>query len=352
MSRRSMSLLVASLVLAAMVAVAFMVPMPYVVQSPGVTENTLGTANGKSVIRISGHKIYAVSGHLELTTVQVTSPEYQPRLPDVLAAWISQEQAVVPRDVIYPPEQSVKDVQEQTETEMLDSQTAAVVAGLGEVGIDALAVTITEVSDGAPAQGVLKSGDVITDVDGAGVASSEQAITAIRDVEPGSLVRLGIERGGAPSVVSLTTRANPDDERISQIGASLTEVYDPPFKVKIKLGQDIGGPSAGLMFSLAIYDLLTPGQLTGGRFIAGTGTIEVSGEVGAIGGIRQKIAGAYKDGEGASVFLVPADNCDEAGGSDLADDVMLVRVGTIDQAVVALESIDAGDTSSLTMCGR
>ena len=347
-----MSLLVASLVLAAMVAVAFMVPMPYVVQSPGVTENTLGTANGKSVIRISGHKIYAVSGHLELTTVQVTSPEYQPRLPDVLAAWISQEQAVVPRDVIYPPEQSVKDVQEQTETEMLDSQTAAVVAGLGEVGIDALAVTITEVSDGAPAQGVLKSGDVITDVDGAGVASSEQAITAIRDVEPGSLVRLGIERGGAPSVVSLTTRANPDDERISQIGASLTEVYDPPFKVKIKLGQDIGGPSAGLMFSLAIYDLLTPGQLTGGRFIAGTGTIEVSGEVGAIGGIRQKIAGAYKDGEGASVFLVPADNCDEAGGSDLADDVMLVRVGTIDQAVVALESIDAGDTSSLTMCGR
>lgn len=351
MSRRTTSLLVASIALVAMVVVAFLVPMPYVVQSPGVTENTLGRHDGEPVIRIDGRKTYAVSGHLELTTVQVTSAGYSPRLPDVLAAWISPDRAVVPRDVIYPPEQTVEESEKRTKDEMLDSQTTAIVAGLGTAGIEAYFVTITGITDGAPAQGVLDKGDVITSIDGAAVASVEQAVEAIRAVAPGSVVKLGIERDGSPSVVSLTTRANPEDAESSQIGARLSEVYDPPFPVEIELSQDIGGPSAGLMFALAIYDLLTPGELTGGRFVAGTGTIDVGGEVGEIGGIRQKIVGAYKDGEGATVFLVPAGNCAEAGGSDLADEVTLVSVATIDEAVQALESIEDGDTSSLTMCG-
>ncbi len=350
MSRRATSLLVASIVLVAMVSVAFMVPMPYVVQSPGVTENTLGTFDGKPVIRISGHKTYKVSGHLELTTVQVTSPGYRPRLPDVLAAWISPDKAVIPRDVYYPPKQTVEEAEKETRADMVDSQTKAIAAGLSEAGIEAYLVTVTDVTDGAPAQDVLQKGDVITSVDGVGIASSAQAVEAIRAVTPGSLIRLGIERSGAPSVVSLTTQANPEDSERSQIGATLSEAFDPPFDVEIKLGLDIVGPSAGLMFSLAIYDLLTPGELTGGRFVAGTGTIDVTGHVGKIGGIRQKIAGAFKGGEGASVFLVPADNCVEAAGSDLATEVMLVKVATINQAVRALESIEGGDTSSLTLC--
>ena len=111
--------------------------------------------------------------------------------------------------------------------------------------------------------------------------------------------------------------------------------FDPPFDVSINLGQDIGGPSAGLIFSLAIYDKITPGALTGGRNIAGTGTIDVDGNVGEIGGIQQKIAGAY--GDGARTFLVPAANCAEAAGSSLADDVELIKVATLDQAVDALE---------------
>ena len=104
------------------------------------------------------------------------------------------------------------------------------------------------------------------------------------------------------------------------------------------------------MFALAIYDTITPGELTGGRYIAGTGTITSDGTVGEIGGIQQKIAGAV--GQGAEVFLVPAGDCAEAAQSAEADSVQLVKISTLDDAVKALEAIDAGDPSSvLPSCG-
>jgi PDZ domain-containing protein len=98
-----------------------------------------------------------------------------------------------------------------------------------------------------------------------------------------------------------------------------------------------------------VYDVITPGELTGGRYVAGTGTMDPAGEVGPIGGIQQKIAGAYANG--ARLFLVPADNCDEAGQSPLAGKVDLVKVSTLDDAVKALKDFDAGDSSSLPRCG-
>src|SRR4028119_2276966 len=108
MSRRTASLTVASLVLVALVCVAVFVPMPYVVMSPGLTENTLGTVQGKPVIAVTGHRTYPTSGHLDLTTVSATSPGSPSRLPDILAAWWSSDEIVLPRDVVYPPEQSVQ----------------------------------------------------------------------------------------------------------------------------------------------------------------------------------------------------------------------------------------------------
>ncbi len=348
MSRRTTSLVVSGVLLVTLVVVAFSVPMPYVLESPGVTENTLGEFNGKPVIEINGAKTYPADGHLELTTVSVSRQDYQLRLPDVMSAWVDDDQIVLPRDVIYPPEKSTEEVDEQNRADMVDSQSTAVVAGLTAAGIDPYAVTVKVVEDGAPAEGKLTVNDELLSVDGGRVESTEAAVTAISAVNPGDPVALQVRRDDERLTVNVTTEPNPDDSSKARIGVSL----GPPVDVSIKLSQDIGGPSAGLVFSLAIYDRLTPGSLTGGRFVAGTGTIDAEGKVGPIGGIQQKIIGAYKGGEGASVFLVPADNCEEAGGSDLADELLLVKVATVGEAVAALDSIEAGDEAALMLCGR
>ena len=349
MSRRTASLTVASLVLVALVCVAIFVPMPYVVMSPGLTENTLGTVKGKPVIAVSGHKTYPTSGHLDLTTVSVTSPGSPSRLPDILAAWWSANEIVLPRDVVYPPEQSVQAVKKENEAAMLDSQSLAIAAGLAEAGIDSVSVTVHSVEPGAPADGVLRKGDEIVAVNGRRVDSSQDAVAAISGLAPGSRVKLMLSRDGDDRTVSVKTEASPDDESKARVGVQLSEDFDPPFDVKVTLGREIGGPSAGLIFALAIYDLITPGELTGGRYVAGTGTIDPAGAVGPIGGIQQKIAGASQNG--ATIFLVPADNCDEAGQSPLADEIDLVKVATMDDAVAALRAYSEGTESTLTMCG-
>ncbi|MDX6573610.1 MAG: Lon-like protease, partial [Gaiellales bacterium] len=188
MTRRSAALTVGSLVLVLLVCVAVFVPMPYVVMSPGVTENTLGSFGGQRVISVTGHKTYPTSGHLDLTTVSVTSPNSQPRLPDILRAWWSSTDIVLPRDVIYPPEESVAAVNKQNQTDMLDSQTYAIAAGLEEAGINCIKVEVEGVTAGAPADGVLRKGDLIVAVNGTRVTSTQDAVDAISTLPPGSRV--------------------------------------------------------------------------------------------------------------------------------------------------------------------
>jgi len=349
-NQRSTALTLAVVCLVALFGVAFLAPMPYVLLSPGPTENTLGAFDHKPVISISGHRQYPTTGQLRLTTVSETRADYRVRLPQVMDAWWSSDQIVVPRDVVYPPDQSVQQVQQQNTQEMLDSQSTAIAAGLGALGIDALHVRVKSIVPGTPAVGVLKPGDVITALQGKAVDTRDDVVAAITNLAPGTPVTITFERGGTTHTATVRTEANPTGDSRSRIGIELNpDEFDPPFDVSINLGQTIGGPSAGLIFSLAIYDKLTPGALTGGRDIAGTGTIDVDGNVGEIGGIQQKIAGAY--GDGARVFLVPAANCAEAAGSPLAGDVELIKVATLADAVGALKALNSGDTSAITRCG-
>jgi PDZ domain-containing protein len=346
MSRKTATLSFATVALLVLLAIAFLIPMPYVVMSPGITENTLGSFKGKPVINISGHKTYPTTGSLDLTTVSVTSSDFHPRLGNVLEAWWRRNEIILPREAVYPPDESPDEVNKQNQADMSNSQSAAVVVGLREAGISDFRVEVTDIVDGSPAQGVLRLGDIITQVDGTPVSSADDAATAITGVEPGSTVVLRIERAGKPRTVRIVTEKSPDDPSQARVGISIAD--DPPFQVDIDLGQEIGGPSAGLMFSLGIYDKLTPGQLTGGMHIAGTGTIDESGRVGVIGGIQQKIAGAVDSG--ATVFLVPHGNCAEAVGAPDASSVQLVDVTTMDGAVHALESITSGDGAGVPQC--
>jgi Lon-like protease len=350
MTPKTAAMSLAGVALVLLVAIALLLPMPYVVMSPGLTENTLGLYKGKPVITIKGHRTYKTTGRLDLTTVSVTSPEPQLHLADVVNAWFDPNRMVIPRDVIYPPNQSVGQVEHQNTTEMLDSQSSAEAAGLTEAGIHAVHVTVAKVTPKAPADGVLHVGDLLVSVDGTRVDGLEQTVLAIRAVKPNTAVTLGLLRHGRPLTKRITTEPSPSNPDESHVGVQLSEKLDPPFKIRFnpQVVHDIGGPSAGMMFSLAIYDMLTPGALTGGRNIAGTGTISTDGTVGAIGGIQQKIAGAYRDG--ARIFLVPAEDCSEAVGSQFADSVELVKVSTLDDAVKALRAINSGHGARVARC--
>jgi PDZ domain-containing protein len=348
MDRRASTLLISSVLLVVVTFFAFVLPLPYVIESPGVTENVLGKYKGKEVITITGHKTYPVKGHLNLTTVLVTRPDYKPRLANVFKAWVDSDEAVIPRDAYYPPDQTVKQSEQQDARDMLDSQSAAIAAGLRLAGYDAIVPTVGKVTKGSPASGVLESGDGILAVDGASTATASALVSTLSSKKPGTRVTLTIRRDFSDRTVSVVTEANPDKPGKSRIGVTIGDGFNPPFKVSVKLGQQIGGPSGGLMFSLAIYDKLTPGALTGGRFIAGTGTIDQYGTVGPIGGIQQKIVSAQRDG--ATIFLVPSGNCSEAVKSPAKGKIELVKVSTLSTAVTAVEVLATNANAKVPSC--
>lgn len=351
MTRRATTLTVASLLLVVLVSVAFLLPVPYVTLEPGPTLDTLGDTDGQPLIDFgSGVKTYPTAGSLALTTVSVTRPDAKVGVAQAFQAWFDADSAIVPRDLIYPPDQSVSQAEQETQAQMSGAQLTSEVAGLTRAGYDVPSyVKVTSVLPDGPAEGILQSGDHIVSVDGVGVATPDQAVSAITNRQPGDVVSLGIRRTGAVRTVDVTTMADPSDATTPRIGIGVGVGYDFPVDVIYNVSRKIGGPSAGTVFALAIYDKLTPGPLTGGASIAGTGEIDADGTVAPIGGIQQKIAAAQD--EGATIFLVPADNCDEALGADVDfNNILLVRITSLDDAVTSLESLVGDPGASVPGC--
>ena len=341
-SRRQLTLFVAiSGVLLAAVAAVFL-PVPYVILSPGPTLNTLGKGpGGRSLIQIAGHPTYPTAGHLNLVTVSFQGgPSDSLNVFAALRAWLTPHEAVVPEQELFGPGQTQQEVVRQDTQQMASSQQTATAAALCVLGINFKTVdTIVTVAKGFPAAGVLRRGDVITAVDGKPVTCKMSSAPMIRARPPGAPVTLTIARtvGGhrVTKVVHLKTRAAGGR---AVVGVSVSQSYVFPFQVKIRVG-DIGGPSAGLMFALGIADKLTPGNLTAGKFVAGTGEISADGTVSPIGGIQQKMVGARQ--AGATVFLTPAANCADTSGA-VPQGMRLVKVSTLAGAMSALKALAAG----------
>ncbi|GII80937.1 hypothetical protein Sru01_59190 [Sphaerisporangium rufum] len=318
--------------------VGALLPVPYVALSPGPTENTLGDLKGKPVITISGHQTYPTSGKLSLVTVAYQGgPGARIDLLTALRGWMDPTVAVVPEETIFPRSVSVKEVEQQNTQEMTGSQQDATAAALTELKIPVEAVVpVASTQQGRPADGKLKAGDGITEIDGAPVRSVEEVSAAVRRHKPGEQVEIGFVRDGRPMTVRLGTVAGKDGPIVGVMMGNPRFTF--PFKVTVNPGE-VGGPSAGLMFALGIYDKLTPGPLTGGKSIAGTGTITADGKVGPIGGIQQKMVGARR--AGATIFLTPGDNCDDAVPS-APDGLRLVKVTTMSEAVRAIDALRTG----------
>jgi PDZ domain-containing protein len=335
-------------------AVAFsLVPSPYVIERPGPVFNTLGTvrAGGKTVpmISIPTEKTYPTSGSLDLLTVNFVGNRSQlPNWFEVLTAWFDPSQAVVPLDSVYPPGKSVKEADEVAAIQMSNSQKDAIAAALIHLGKSVPStVTVAALTPNAPSTGILKAGDVILTADGDPVKDVTELRAAIADSGVGNPLTIGIRRGSETRDVTVVPELSGGAEPIPIIGIEAAVDYQFPFTVSIEL-QNVGGPSAGQMFALGIIDKLTPGALTGGASIAGTGTITSAGAVGTIGGIRQKMYGARH--AGATWFLAPAGNCDEVVGH-VPDGLRVVAVRTLDDSVAAVQAIGAGnDTNSLPSC--
>ncbi|MGC9668848.1 PDZ domain-containing protein [Planosporangium sp. 12N6] len=329
MRRRGATVLLGGVLLVLLLWQAFFaIQVPYVALGPGPTVNTLGQADKHDVISVTGAPVSSSTGQLRLTTVSVTS---NLTLFEAVKGWIQHDYAVVPRELIYPPDQTEQQVDQQNAQEFKDSQTSAETAALTKLGYP-VQVTVAEVRPDTPAAGVLQTGDVITAVDGSPVTTAATLTELIRAKPAGTARTVAYTRAGAAGTATITPRAEDGNPRI---GVTVESKQPHPFQLKIDLDK-IGGPSAGLMFTLGIIDKLDPTDLTGGKVIAGTGTIDDAGKVGSIGGIPQKLVAAKRDG--ATVFLTPAGNCAEAMANAVPG-LPLAKVATVDDALAALQAV-------------
>lgn len=324
-------------------------PSPFVTQLPGPTFDTLGETEDGTIIQVDGHETYDADGELRLLTVSTRgNPEQPLNWAETAAAYFLPGQVVLPIESVYG-DITVEERNQQSAAAMTDSQATSVAAALLHENIDIEAtVTAVGITPGSPAEGLVNEGDLLISVNGKPIwdAGSIRAATA----EHEGAITLVIERDGEQQSLSIT----PEEvQGLKLIGVQAVAEYEFPFEVTVDL-PNVGGPSAGMMFSLGIIDRITPGSMTEGVEWAGTGTISAEGQVGGIGGVVQKMHGAL--GDGAEWMLVPQENCGEVVGN-VPDGLTVIPVETLDDAVSTIETVGAagGDASaadSLPSCTR
>jgi PDZ domain-containing protein len=346
LGRRSTAGLIAIFVGIVLGAVMGVVNLPYAILQPGPVTNTLGNGpEGKPLITISGKTSYPTTGALDFTTVAVLGG---PRSPvngwDWIGGKLDRTNTVVPEEELFPKGVTSKEVEHESAAEMAGSQQEAIAVALRGLGQKVPeVVSIGELTKDSPAKGVLLPGDSVVSIDGRAVRTPAEVRAAVRAHKSGETVTFDVTRNGTEKVLKVRTI---DAKGIAVVGILLRTEFIFPTKVSINAG-DVGGPSAGMMFALAIYDKLTPGSLTGGATIAGTGTINSVGQVGPIGAIQQKLVGAER--AGAAWFLAPAGNCKDVVGH-VPEGLKVVKVATFTQARDAVKAIAAKNTTSLPTC--
>jgi PDZ domain-containing protein len=359
MNQRVLAAFVAVPLVAVLAVVALLKPLPYTMYSPGPTIDVLAAPDGKEIIQVPGQKTYRDDGQLRMTTVSVTPKDSNLNLFQVMRAWLDRNDAVYPKEAVYPDDKTADQVRDEGQVQMVSSQDTAVAVALGALGHPVTpALEVLLIAPGSPADGALAVRDIFRKINGEPLSSdiataSDELRSAIRATPPGESITFTVLRDGKEVDVPVTPEEPTANifgvtlQGAPQVGINLGQGFILPFPVSVTIDPRIGGPSAGLMFSLAIYDTLTPGSLTDGGAVAGTGEISAEGKVGAIGGIQQKIAGARDDG--AQLFLVPADNCEDAEGARNGD-MRLVRVDTFDTALKAVESWAQDRDAKLPSC--
>lgn len=329
-----MTVLVALVPIVAFGLLLSAVPVPFVALGPGPTFDTLGEVEGKQVVDIEGTEVQKTSGHLNMTTVSQSDGI---SLGQAMLLWLSGRDQLVPRALVYPPDKSKDEIDEGNTKDFQSSEDNAEYAALSYLKYP-VAVTVESVTEPGPSAGKLEVGDAIDMVNDKPVATLDEFTGLLKATKPGDRIVIDYRRkGGDLGTTTVTLGDNPDRD-YGFLGVGVRDAPWVDFTIDFNLA-NIGGPSAGLMFSLAVVDKLSTGDLNGGKFVAGTGTITADGKVGPIGGITHKMYAAQE--AGATVFMVPAENCAEAKTAE-DDDLRMIKVNTLTDAVESLKSYSAG----------
>lgn len=339
-----------TLVITFLLLALLLIPVPYIKIAPGPLFNTVGIEMDKEVITIIGAKTYESKGELNFTTVSETGgPFGRLVLIDAISAWLDPTQAVVPTRDLYPEIVDPEVIKKENERAFSGSQTDAIAAALKYLNIPVeISVVVDSVVVDSPSDGIIEPGDVVISVDDQPVKIASDVVKYVQIHKPQEKINLKISRNKNIKEVIVTGAELKTDKSKASIGISIGPGIDPPYDFKFGVAE-VGGPSAGLMLTLGIIDELTEKDLTAGEVIAGTGTINYLGEVGPIGGIRQKLEGA-KD-SGTDLFLAPIDNCDEIS-SDKYKNMPVVAVANLSEAINAIETFTkSGNIQGLRTCG-
>lgn len=327
--------------------VMLFLPVPYVTSSPGPAIDVLGEVGDKEMIQIhAGAPEYPTSGELMLTVVMVSGgPEVSLPVLSLVAAWLDKTVAVEPVEMIFDVTQTSEERTEVAQAQMISSQEFAIYAALRELGYEiSTTMFVGNILIDSGAYGVVEIDDQLLELNGTVLTDYTQLIKMLEQIPPGDTLHLKVLR--SDEVLDLEIVAGDSGAGRALIGIFVRPEFEAPVDISIQI-ENIGGPSAGVMFALGIIDKLTPEDETGGELIAGTGTIGLDGEVGLIGGIIQKMAGAAE--AGATWFLAPAANCPAVVGNEPAG-LKVVKVGTLHDARLAVTAIGAGEGDSLPTC--
>jgi PDZ domain-containing protein len=303
--------------------------VPYFALTPGPAQDV------SNLITIKGAKTTAVRGKLLLTTVSL----HEIRVAEAVRGWVDPSIAILSRSAIIPAGQSEREVERRTTAQMDESHVLAAAAALKLLGYDVKVepsgARVAAVSNGVPASSTLRRGDVVVGADGRPVKVADDLKTAIQQHKVGDAITLRIMRGSKTIEVTTQTVGRPENPADPIIGVTLENVPHVRLPLAISINSlGIGGPSAGLMFALGIYDLVDSKDLAAGRTIAGTGEISFDGEVRPVGGIRQKVESARR--EKADLFVVPSLELEQACA--VAKGMPVMGVDNLQQTIKALQS--------------
>lgn len=328
-------------------------PSPYMLESPGPIFDTTGEIEDQPVTSVTGASSYEVEGTLALTTIYVTgAPTHTVRVPQAVRSWASATTDMTPHELVYPTGTTAEEVQQRNTAAMASSQQLSLAAALDHLDIDfEVELFVADFTPDAVEAGtdeLLTAGDRVLEAAGEPVTGLEGLRAAVNEAS-GEPIELTVARDGDHVNVDVPTYQEADGEYY--VGILLGNEFEFPVEADIQL-EDVGGPSAGLMFSLGLIDTMTEESMTGGQDWAGTGTVDPDGTVGPIGGAPLKLVGAQ--GQGAEHFLAPRDNCDELEGR-LPEGLDVYGVDNVDEAVAVVEAVRDGDEDFLAgvePCGR
>ncbi len=334
------------LVSSLLIAVLTTLPSPYVIEEAGPTYDTLASIAGEPLVAIEGAPTYESTGELRLTTVSLSTGDKRVfTVGRVIAAFVSPHSTVVPVERVYRTPQEEEQVAQQSADDWISSQESAAVSALEASGVVVPAtMRIATILDTSNALGVLQVDDVITAADGERLVSYSDLSRALQERSPGDSFTLTVTREGRSVVETFDLIAAEDGRAL--MGVSIDPTFNLPVQVTVDI-DTVGGPSAGMMFALAIMDKLSPEDELHGAKIAGTGEIYVDGKVYPIGGIQYKLDGARQ--AGAEFFLAPVENCPDVIGHIPAG-LSVYAVNDLTDAYAAIVAIGEGKTDGLPTC--